>query len=149
MGSANGLLRATSSTGLVSALWRTTGSRWVLTERLSYVGSDFRNGGVLTQELARGFSAALIARIDANAALGRGWTIDAGGRHERYRTNQILRDFVTINNGTAVRVRNEREVTAVDDAARRLGASRTPDRDRRNHAWGCGSPAGHSRRAPA
>ena len=67
MSSANGLLRATSSTGLVSALWRTTGSRWVLTERLSYVGSDFRNGGVLTQELARGFSAALIARIDFNA----------------------------------------------------------------------------------
>ncbi len=110
--SANGLLRATSSTGLVSALWRTTGSRWVLSERFSYVGSDFRNGGVLTQELARGFSAAMIARIDFNAALGHGWTVDAGGRHERYRTNQILRDFVTINNGTAVRVRNEREVTA-------------------------------------
>lgn len=111
--SANGLLRATSRTGLMSAIWRQTGSRWVLSERVSFVGSDFRNRGLLGQELARGYNQALIARVDFTTSLGGGWSIEAGGRRERYRTNQILRDFASFAGGTQVRVRNEREVTAV------------------------------------
>ena len=109
---ANGLLRAQSNTGLVSAMWRTTGKRWVLSERVSFVGSDFHNRGVFVQELARGYNQALIARVDFSTTLGGGWSIDAGGRRERYRMNQILRDFVTFAGGTQIRVRSQREVTA-------------------------------------
>jgi len=109
-GTANGLEHAKSTTGLMSQQWRYTGQGWVLSERVSFVGSDFTNHGVLGQELARGYTQALIARVDFMTSV-HGWTVEGGARGERYRMNQILRDFQTFANNTQVRVRNSREVT--------------------------------------
>jgi hypothetical protein len=107
---ANGLEHAKSKTGLMSQAWRYTGQGWVLSERVSFVGSDFRNNGMLGQELARGYTQALIARVDFMTSV-RGWAVEAGARRERYRMNQILRDYVAFSANTQVRVRSAREVT--------------------------------------
>ena len=101
VGGANGLLRATSNTGLLSAIVATTGSRWVLTERVSFVGSDFRQRRRLTQELARGYTQAIIARVDFNDR-ARPRLDDRCRRRgtSAIGSNQILRDFVTVGGGT-------------------------------------------------
>ena len=112
-GGANSLRDATANTGLLSAAWRSTGARWALTERVSFVGSDFNNRGRLTQELARGYTQSIIARVDFTASLSRHWTLDAGARHERYRLNQILRDYTTVGDGPGIRLRSSRETSEV------------------------------------
>ncbi len=107
----NGLDRATSNSSLASVAWRFLGPRMVVTSRLALVGSDFDNRGVVSQQLGRGFSQAEDAHLDVTATLPRGWTMDAGGRYERARTNQILREFVTVPGG-GLRVRSERNLSA-------------------------------------
>jgi hypothetical protein len=108
---ANGLKQARSDSGLMSAAWRYATSRVVVTHRLSLVGNDFDNRGVLSQELGRGFSQAVTARLDVAAMLSRGWTLDAGARHERFRMSQTLRDFTTVNG--QLRLRAERGIGAM------------------------------------
>ena len=107
----NGLLHATASSGLLSAAWRYARSPWVLVTRASFVGSDFRNIGVVAQELGRGYTQSVTIRADATAALGRGWTLETGGRHEQYRLNHVLREYGPAGGGR-VRIRDERDVTA-------------------------------------
>ena len=109
-GGANSLVDAMAETGLLSAAWRSTGNRWALTERVSFVGSDFNNRGRVQHELARGYTQSIIGRVDFTLALDNQWTLDAGARHERYRLNQILRDYTAVNNGQ-VRLRNERDIS--------------------------------------
>lgn len=107
----NGVLKATSKSGLVSAAWRYAGDRFVVTTRVSFVGSDFDNRGVVFQQLGRGYTQAVTLRLDVTATLGRGWGFDAGATRERFGMNQILRDFTTAVGG-GVRVRNARELNA-------------------------------------
>jgi hypothetical protein len=90
---ANGLLRATSGSTLASAYWAYTRPRWYVGQRLSFVGSEFRNTGVHDQELARGYSQAVLWRTHANAMLGTFWTVAGGGQGEHRRLNQTLRRF--------------------------------------------------------
>ena len=146
-GSPNGLLRATSSRGWSRSLWRY--DRQPLGARpsaCSFVGSDFRNRGVLDA----GARARLHAALDRPHRLQRGARPRLDDRRrrrrERYRTNQILRDFVDASPRHAVRVRNRTRGHGGDDAARRLGASRRGARRPAASAPGCGSPAGRWRR---
>ncbi len=107
----NGLLKATSQSSLVSAAWRYAARSFVVTKRVSFVGSDFDNRGVVFQQLGRGYTQAVTLRLDVTATLGRGWAVDAGAIRERFRMNQILRDFATASGG-GVRVRNARDLSA-------------------------------------
>jgi hypothetical protein len=93
VGRLNGLDRASSRSTLGSIVWRYTGGRAVLTNRVSFIGSDFQNTGVLGQQLARGYSQSLLWRVDLLTPLARGWTLEAGGVRERARMNEIARVF--------------------------------------------------------
>ncbi len=133
-GGANSLRDATANTGLFSAAWRSTGARWALTERVSFVGSDFNNRGRLTQELARGYTQSIVARVDFTYALGKQWTLEAGARDERYRLNQILRDFTTVGGGPADSAAQRARHLGGHDAACRVGAGQPAERCRRTDA---------------
>jgi hypothetical protein len=105
----NGLLRATTGSTLVSAAWRYTGNRWLLTERVSFVGTQFRNYGLVGQQLGRGYTQTIGWRSDIEASIGRGWLVDIGVKRDRQHINEILRDFRTVNG--QVRVRDERDIS--------------------------------------
>ena len=92
-GRINGLDRARSRSTLGSVAWRYTGGRAVLTNRVSFIGSDFRNTGVVNQELARGYSQSLLWRLDVTMPINRTWMLEAGGLRERARMNEIARVF--------------------------------------------------------
>jgi hypothetical protein len=108
---ANGLQHAESNSSLASIAWRYFAPNVVVTPRVSIVGNDFDNRGVAFQQLGRGFTQAIAARLDATATIG-AWTLEAGARRERYRMNQILRDFTTVPGTAILRVRNQRDLSA-------------------------------------
>jgi hypothetical protein len=110
-GVVNGLERATSNSGFVSVAWRYLTPKLVITQRVAMVGNDFDNRGVSSQALGRGFAQGETARLDVTVPFGSGWTMEAGGRYERARTNQILRDFV-MRPGGRLRVSEERDLSA-------------------------------------
>ncbi|HET9271091.1 MAG TPA: TonB-dependent receptor, partial [Vicinamibacterales bacterium] len=110
-GVVNGLERATSNSGFASVAWRYLTPKLVITQRVAMVGNDFQNRGVSSQELGRGFAQGETARLDITVPFGHGWTLEAGGRYERARTNQLLRDFVVMPGG-ALRVRTQRDLSA-------------------------------------
>ncbi len=110
-GIVNGLEHATSNTGFASVVWRYLTPKLVITQRVSMVGNDFENRGVLQQELGRGFTQGETARLDITVPFDGGWTLEAGGRYERVRTNQLLRDFV-MTSGGGLRVRVQRDLSA-------------------------------------
>jgi hypothetical protein len=109
-GLVNGLARARSRSTLGSVAWRYTGSRAMVTTRLSFTGSDFHNTGVLEQELARGYTQGLAGRIDAVVGLARGWTLEAGAVRERQRMNEIARRFRLASPGQ-LRVQLQRDIS--------------------------------------
>jgi hypothetical protein len=104
---ANGLDRAQSASTLGSVSWRSTLSRAVVTQRVSFVASDFRNRGPLGQELARGYTQGVSYAIDAIVPLAAGWTFEAGALRERQQSNDIARVFQ--RSGAGIRVRAERD----------------------------------------
>jgi len=106
---ANGLVRATSGSTLASASWRYGTASWVLTQRVSFLGADFRNRGVLGQELARGYSQTVSVRTDLVAPAGR-WLVEGGVSRSNQRTNQILRRF-RVSGPSQVAVRTFRDVS--------------------------------------
>jgi hypothetical protein len=110
VGRTNGLDRARSRSTLGSVFWRYTGRRAVLTSRLSLAGNDFRNTGVLTQELARGYTQSVLWRVDFTMPIANGWIVEAGGLRERARTNEIARLFRTAP-GNTIAVQSQREVS--------------------------------------
>jgi hypothetical protein len=110
-GFANGLERAVSNSGFASLAWRYLTPKLVVTQRVALVGHDFENRGVTSQELGRGFAQGEAARLDVTVPFGRGWTLETGGRYERARTNQFLRDFV-VTPGAGLRVRAQRDLSA-------------------------------------
>jgi hypothetical protein len=107
----NGLERATSDSGSLAVSWRYLTPRFVLTQRVAMIGYDFRNLGTVSQELGRGFTQSETARLDITVPLDAGWTLEAGGRYERARTSQVLKDFVAAPGG-GVRVLRERDLSA-------------------------------------
>lgn len=92
-GRVNGLDRARSRSTLGSVSWRYSGARAVITNRVSFTGSDFRNTGVVSQELARGYTQSLLWRLDVGVPLARGWALELGALRERQRMNEIARLF--------------------------------------------------------
>ena len=102
---ANGLTRAASGSTLASLGWRYATNRWVFSQRASFLGNEFKNTGVSGQELARGYTQALVWRGDVIGPVARGWVVEAGGMRERLRSNQILRDYAVV--GGQLRVRNQ------------------------------------------
>jgi hypothetical protein len=110
VGRVNGLDRATSTSTLGSVLWRFTSGKAVVTNRLSLIGSDFRNTGVLGQELARGYTQSVLWRVDLTMPLGRAWTFEAGGLRERARMNEIARVFRPAQ-GTSITVAAQQDIS--------------------------------------
>jgi hypothetical protein len=110
-GFVNGLERGESNSGFASVAWRYLTPKLVITSRVALVGNDFDNRGVLSQQLGRGFTQGETARLDLTVPLSNGWTMEAGGRYERVRTNELLRDFVMMPGG-GLRVRDERNQSA-------------------------------------
>lgn len=106
---ANGLQRATSGSLLASAAWRLVAPRLVLTNRVSFLGADFRNTGVVGQELARGYAQSVSWRTSVAVPIG-AWTIEAGGLRERERSNAIDREFGRLPHGQ-IEVRASRDVS--------------------------------------
>ena len=92
---ANGLQNANSKGGLASLAWSYTAPKIILTERVSYVASTFRNIGLLDQELDRGREGQVIDRVDALWLLGGPWSVEAGGIAESQSQNAILRQYST------------------------------------------------------
>jgi hypothetical protein len=107
---ANGLDRARSRSTLGSIAWRYSGARAVLTSRASFSGNDFRNSGVLAQELGRGYAQSILLRADLSIRAGREWTVELGGLRERQRMNEIARVFRTTTNGQ-IAVQTRRDVS--------------------------------------
>jgi hypothetical protein len=110
-GIVNDLARATSNSGFASVTWRYLAPKLVITQRVALVGNDFDNRGALQQQLGRGFTQGETARLDVTVPFQNGWTLETGGRYERMRTNQILRDFGP-RIGGGVRVRDQRDLSA-------------------------------------
>ena len=110
-GVVNGLERATSNSGFASVAWRYLTPKFVLTQRVAMVGNDFDNRGVVSQQLGRGFTQGETARLDVTVPFGSGWTLEAGGRYERARTNQLLREFAPAPRG-GLRTSDERDLSA-------------------------------------
>jgi hypothetical protein len=110
-GPANGLLKAGSSSLLASALWRYAAPRFVVSQRLSHVGNDFRNTGLSGQELARGYTQGVAWRGDLLMPFGDRWSMESGVRIEDQRMNEILREYSVVPSG-GLNVRNHREVSA-------------------------------------
>jgi hypothetical protein len=110
-GQANGLLKAGAASLLASALWRYAAPRFVVSQRVSHVGSDFRNTGLSGQELARGYTQGVTWRGDVLAPVGQRWSLESGARIEDQRMNEILREY-TVSRSGELTVRNQREVSA-------------------------------------
>lgn len=106
-GFTNGLMKANARNALGSLAWRYLHPRAVVTQRLSFIASDFANRGEVGQHLADGRTQQSIWRADAIVPLGRGWTLEGGGRWESLETNETLRIFQSNGQG-GVRVRFER-----------------------------------------
>lgn len=104
---ANGVLTARSKSALASLAWRFTQDRRVWSQRLSFVASEFRNQGLLGQDLGDGDSRSLIWRGDLTASLGSALTLDAGASREWTRGDELLRDYVAVSS-TQVRLRRSR-----------------------------------------
>ena len=107
----NGLLRATSGSTLGSVAWRYLRGRSATTARASFLGSEFDNRGAVGQQLARGYTQSVVARVDHARPLGRSWSLDAGVGGEWSELNHILRDFA-VTSGGGVRVREEQDESA-------------------------------------
>jgi len=103
----NGLSTANSRNLLGSIAWRYVREHAVITQRVSLIVSDFANRGEVGQHLADGDTRQAVWRGDAFVPLGRGWTIEGGGRYESLRANETLRTF-TATGPSSVRVRFER-----------------------------------------
>jgi hypothetical protein len=108
---ANGVKRATSGSTLAAGRWRLARERWLLTQHVTFAGTDFRNHGALGQELARGYSQTVGWQGEAALALRPGWTIEGGGAFGVKRLNQILREYSSVGTGQ-VRLRDAEEITA-------------------------------------
>jgi hypothetical protein len=80
----------------------------MMSARVSFVGSEFQNVGRAGQELARGYTQAVTARLDAAAAAGAGWTIEGGAIGEHRRTNEIAREYRGLGNDVSVRAERDR-----------------------------------------
>jgi len=108
---ANGLLRATSRSALGSIAWRYARESFVLTQRVSFIDSDFRNRGRVGQELARGTNQTRIWRADVVVPVGGAWTIEGGARREWQSGDETLRDFAAVGT-SSVRLRAQRQTSA-------------------------------------
>jgi hypothetical protein len=91
--SANGLLLAGSGSTLVGLSWRHASPSWMQRHRVFFLGTEFRNTGAWTQELARGYTQELGWRGEAMRPLAGQWLFEAGGAAESLRANQIRRHY--------------------------------------------------------
>lgn len=92
-GTSNGLSQALSKGGLVSVAWRYAGNSAFLSQRVSIAYNDFRNRGLLEQELGRGVTRALSWRADATWLASKTWTIEGGSKVEHQYTSETFHQY--------------------------------------------------------
>jgi len=97
--SANALRTATSTGGMLSVEWRYTRSRWLLTQRLSFIDSAFLNKGASSQEQGRGSSPSVMYRSDASWQLTPAWSAEFGAKTEGLRDQASFTNFTTTSGG--------------------------------------------------
>jgi hypothetical protein len=110
--STNGLKRASSRSALASVNWRYALTSVLLSQRVSYTLSDFRDSGVSGQELGRGHDRSAVWRGDALWLLDPAWTMEAGARVEWQRSDQTLQQFSSSGGKLTVRSRKTFESPA-------------------------------------
>ena len=93
---ANTLRRATSRGGVLSVAWRYAGSAWIVSQRASYVPSNFLDTGAVGQVQGHGDAPALLYRADAARQINRAWTAEFGGSTQAQRQELALRNFATV-----------------------------------------------------
>jgi len=96
-GTTNGLYTANSKSVLGSAVWRYTRAAAVVSQRVSFIGSRFRDLGVVGQELGVGYARGLVWRGDATWSVSRMWTLEAGGKTEAQHQTVTQRSFQFVN----------------------------------------------------
>jgi hypothetical protein len=101
---ANALSRATSRGGVLSLAWRYAGSAWIVTQRASYLPSNFLDLGPAGQVQGRGDTPALLYRADAARQLNRALTVEFGGSTQTQRQELVLRNFSTVGGKPVERV---------------------------------------------
>ena len=95
---ANGLYNANSESVLGSAAWRYTRSSLLLTQRVSFVGSRFKDLGVSSQELGRGYARSNVWRGDATWFLNKAWSVGVGAKSEWQHETVTERSFSLVSN---------------------------------------------------
>jgi hypothetical protein len=94
---ANGLSTGDSKGALVSAAWRYTRDRLLVTERASFVGSRFSDLGLFEQELGSGYARAIDLRSDAAWFLDKQWSVQFGAKTETEHQTLVERNFVIVS----------------------------------------------------
>jgi hypothetical protein len=94
---ANGLATGDSKGALVSAAWRYANERWLISQRVSFVGSRFSDLGLLSQELGSGYARALVWRGDADWFVSKRWSLQFGGKSESQHQTLTQRNFVIVS----------------------------------------------------
>jgi hypothetical protein len=100
----NAVHRATSQGGVLSLAWRYAGSAWIVTQRASYVPSNFFDTGSVGQVQGRGDAPAMLYRVDAARQLNPAWTVEFGGSTQAQRQELALRNFATVGGKPVERV---------------------------------------------
>jgi hypothetical protein len=94
---ANGIHLADSKSVLASTMWRYTRRSWLVSERVSFVGSQFQDLGLSGQELGRGYARSLVWRGDASWFLTSTWTVEFGAKSEWQHQTLTQRNFTLVS----------------------------------------------------
>jgi hypothetical protein len=112
---ANGIHLADSKSVLASTEWRYTHPVWLVSQRLSFVGSRFQDLGLSGQELGRGYARSVIWRGDVDWFPNKVWTVQAGGKVEGQHQTLTQRNFALVGGKPQARfVASDRNETDLD-----------------------------------
>lgn len=96
-GLANGLHTANSKSALGSAAWRYTRNSALFSQRLSFIGSRFKDLGLVGQELGTGYARGVVWRGDAAWFPSKTWSLDAGAKSEWQHQSLTERNFIVVS----------------------------------------------------
>ena len=83
--------------------WRSTGRRWIATQRVTFDGGDYRNTGSRGDLQSLGYWQSVTWRSDLAWSAGRDWMLEAGAMHERGRGFEVQAWLDPLDPGVAPR----------------------------------------------
>jgi hypothetical protein len=96
-GLANGLHTANSKSVLGSGAWRYTRNAVLFSQRVSFIGSKFKDLGLVGQELGTGYGRGVVWRGDATWFVNKSWALEAGAKSEWQHQTLTERNFQIVN----------------------------------------------------